>query len=68
MDILSDYISRVAGIAGEIIGFEKILFGSDYPLLKPERYFNEITSAGISPVQMEQIKGLNAARLLGDIP
>jgi len=62
------YTSDIYRIAGEIVGFEKILFGSDYPLLKPERYFNEITSAGISPVQMEQIKGLNAARLLGDIP
>ena len=59
------YISDIYRIAGEIIGFDKILFGSDYPLLRPKRYFNEMSSAKISQSQMEQITGLNAARLLG---
>ena len=62
------YADDIYRRAGEIVGFEKILFGSDYPLLKPERYFTEMTSAGISPAQMEQIKGLNAARFLHIIP
>jgi len=52
-------------IASEIIGFEKILFGSDYPLLKPLRYFKEMSSAGLFLDAIGQISGLNAAQLLG---
>jgi len=59
------YMPDIYRIAGEIIGFDKILFGSDYPLLRPRRYFNEMSSAKISLSQMEQITGLNATRLLG---
>ncbi|MFO7600442.1 MAG: amidohydrolase family protein [Candidatus Desulfacyla sp.] len=58
------YTPDIYRIAGEIVGFEKILFGSDYPLIRPERYFKEMAAAGITPEQMNQIKGLNAARLL----
>ncbi|MFH1242920.1 MAG: amidohydrolase family protein [Pseudomonadota bacterium] len=58
------YTTDVYRIAGEIIGFEKILFGSDYPLLRPGRYFNEIESAGLSPEARKGIAGMNAARLL----
>jgi len=58
------YRPEIYRIAGEIIGFEKIIFGSDYPLLKPRRYFKEIESAGLSPEVTRGIKGLNAARLL----
>ena len=52
-------------IAGEIIGFDRILFGSDYPLLKPHRYFKEMATAGLSPDAIDQVGGSNAARLLG---
>jgi len=58
------YTPDIYRIAGEIIGFEKILFGSDYPLIRPDRYFQEMASAGLTPEQADQIKGLNAARLL----
>jgi len=51
-------------IAGEIIGFEKILFGSDYPLLSPARYVKEMASDGLTVDQQQQILGLNAERLL----
>jgi predicted TIM-barrel fold metal-dependent hydrolase len=59
------YTPEVYRIAGELIGFEKILFGSDYPLLSPKRYFREMSSAGLSPQAIEQITKLNAAHLLG---
>lgn len=59
------YTPEIYRIAGEIIGFEKILFGSDYPLIKPRRYFDEMKSAGLSSTAMEHITGLNAAKLLG---
>lgn len=58
------YIPEIYRIAGEIIGSEKILFGSDYPLLKPGRYFREMESAGLLPESRSKIKGENAAWLL----
>lgn len=58
------YSPDVYRIAGEIIGFEKILFGSDYPLLSPQRYFEEMESADLSPESIRQITGLNATQLL----
>ena len=59
------YTPDIYRLAGEVIGFEKILFGSDYPLLKPQRYFREMASSAISSRSIEQITGLNAAHLLG---
>ena len=58
------YTPDIYRLGGEIVGFDKILFGSDYPLIRPQRYFSEMSSAGITPAQMAQIKGINAARLL----
>jgi hypothetical protein len=43
---------------------EKILFGSDYPLIPPRRYFKEMGEAGLTPEQLERLTGGNAARLL----
>ena len=59
------YAPEVYRIAGEIVGFEKILFGSDFPLLRPGRYFREMASAGLSQEAMDSIKGKNGACLLG---
>ncbi|MGD9160770.1 MAG: amidohydrolase family protein [Desulfobacteraceae bacterium] len=58
------YNAEIYKIAGSIMGYDKILFGTDYPLLRPERYFREIESAGIDQDDMEKIKGENAANLL----
>lgn len=58
------YSSSVYQTAGAIIGYDRILFGTDYPLLKPDRYFREIESADIPPEAVEKIKGKNAADLL----
>jgi uncharacterized protein len=46
-----------------IVGKESILFGSDYPLLSPGRYFQEMAEAGISSEEIGAIQGGNAARL-----
>lgn len=53
-------IYRVATIA---FGAEKILFGSDYPLLKASRYFDEMKNSGISDDDTRLICGENAAKL-----
>ena len=49
-----------------IVGKEKILFGSDYPLQSPAQALADIDSLGwLSLSQKEQILGNNAAALLG---
>ena len=49
----------------DIIGREKILFGSDYPLIKPARYFKELRNAGLTDDELADICGGNAVQLLG---
>ena len=59
------YNAAIYKTAGEIAGYDKILFGTDYPLLKPGRYFRELESSGIAYEDIEKIKGKNAADFLG---
>jgi len=58
------YDPRIYRVAGEIIGFDKILFGTDYPLIRPKRYFEEMELAGLSEESIRKICGENAAELL----
>ena len=51
-------------LAIDIIGAEKILFGSDYPLLPPGRYFKEMANAGLDDDEQKKIQGENSNRLL----
>lgn len=59
------YTPEIYPLALKLAGPDKILFGSDFPLLKPERYFKEFETAGLSSEDIENIRGKNAARLLG---
>ncbi len=58
------YYPQIYQIAIQIIGKNKILFGSDFPLLKPARYFKEFEKAGLSKDEIKSICGNNAAGLL----
>ena len=58
------YDPQIYQIATQIVGQNKILFGSDFPLLKPYRYFKEFEEAGLSKEEIESICGNNAASLL----
>ena len=58
------YDADIYQIADQIIGVDKILFGSDYPLLPPARYFSEMKLAGLTKIQLEKISGNNAEQLL----
>jgi uncharacterized protein len=51
-------------MACRIIGRKKILFGSDFPLLNPNRYFAEWKASGLSEDDIRHISGRNAAALL----
>jgi uncharacterized protein len=58
------YDKAIYSISTEIVGFDKILFGSDFPLIKPSRYFKEMKDAGLSKDAIGTICGENAASLL----
>ncbi|MCU0558610.1 MAG: amidohydrolase [Desulfobacterales bacterium] len=59
------YDPAIYRVAIDVIGPGKILFGSDYPLLPPRRYFKEMEEGGLSPQDRAAICGVNAARILG---
>lgn len=59
------YDPAIYSVACRIVGPEKILFGSDYPLLKPSRYFREIEATDIGKENIEAICGMNAKKLIG---
>ncbi len=50
--------------AANIIGSDKILFGSDFPLLAPSKYFAELEQTGLEKEDINKICGINAAKLL----
>ena len=54
------YDSEVYQLAAKLVGIDKILFGSDYPLLAPEKYFNEMQHCGLAQEEIDKICGLNA--------
>ncbi len=58
------YQKEIYSTAAQITG-DKILFGSDYPLISPKRYFKEMEESGLNKKQISAISGENAARLFG---
>ncbi len=58
------YRPQIFKEVGDIIGADKILFGSDYPLLSQRRVVNEISSAVLDEGDKAKILGDNARRLL----
>jgi len=58
------YDAAIFRIAIELVGADKVLFGTDFPLLPPARYYSEMDQAGITRAQIDKICGLNAKALL----
>ncbi len=59
------YSNKIFRIVREMVGIEKILFGSDYPLISPERYFKELEESGLSEPDREKILGKNFLSFIG---
>ncbi len=59
------YNRKIYPAAALAAGGDKILFGSDYPLISPTRYFDEMRESGLTMSQIGAICGGNAARILG---
>lgn len=57
------YDPRIYSIMSRIVGAEKILLGTDFPLLSWRRYDDEMKNAGLSEDQRKAIQGINAARI-----
>lgn len=53
------YSKKIYTIVSQIVGVERILFGSDFPLLSPKRYFQELDDSGLSKRDQKKILGLN---------
>ena len=56
-----EILSTVVGINGP----DRVLFGTDFPLIKQERHLKEIRGSSVSQGAQEQILGNNAQALLG---
>ena len=59
------YDHQIYQYAKSLAGLDKIVFGTDYPLLGAKRYFGEMEKAGLTPDEMNVICGKNAENLLG---
>jgi predicted TIM-barrel fold metal-dependent hydrolase len=57
------YDPAIYEVAKKTIGVEKILMGSDYPLIKPARYLKELSTTNLSQKDIELICGGNALNL-----
>ena len=59
------YRASIYSLMSKVARPGSILFGSDFPLLRPGRLMRHIRAADISAGEKEQILGRNAQRLLG---
>jgi uncharacterized protein len=57
------YEPAVYRVAIDLAGLDKILLGTDYPLLPATRYFKELAAAGLTQDEIDAICGNNTARL-----
>jgi hypothetical protein len=59
------YRPEIYDIALRIVGRERILLGSDFPLIQPLRYLKEVNSLGLPEESVRGLLGDNALRLYG---
>jgi predicted TIM-barrel fold metal-dependent hydrolase len=59
------YSKKIYSAVSKIVGVGKILFGTDFPLISPQRYFRELEESGLSKEDQRKILGVNVSRLFG---
>jgi hypothetical protein len=59
------YTPQVYGQVAQLVGDDKILFGSDYPLIPPRRFLKEIAALDLPEKTKRKILAGNAKKLLG---
>ena len=58
------YSKKIYTVVSQLVGPEKILFGSDFPLISPRRYLQELEGSGLAAEDQKKILGRNIARIL----
>ncbi len=61
------YQPKIFKQVSELVGSEKILFGSDYPLVSASRIISQVKSAELTPEERDRILWGNAHRLLSGV-
>ena len=59
------YDAQIYDLAVDAGVIEKVLLGTDFPLLTPGRYYKDLDNSNLTPLQKEQVLGKNAAVLYG---
>ncbi|HLX56605.1 MAG TPA: amidohydrolase family protein [Ktedonobacteraceae bacterium] len=59
------YHQRIFPLAADLVGADRILFASDYALLRQQRIIDHIRQSGLDDQSIDMILGGNAQRLLG---
>ena len=59
------YQPKVFSAVVELVGANKVLFGTDYPLIGHQRLLGQVQQASLVPAARQAILSGNAARLLG---
>ncbi len=60
------YRFEIFKIVAEISGADRILFGTDFPLLRQGPFLRRVRELGLPPAALEGILGNNAVRLIGN--
>ena len=61
------YSKKVYAVVSQIVGVEKIFFGTDFPLISARRYFRELEECSLSKQDQEKILGLNFSRMIDSV-
>lgn len=59
------YRNTIFPVVAALVGADRILFASDYGLLRQQRIIDHIRHSGLDEVAVENVLGKNAQRLLG---
>ncbi len=59
------YDPEIYGMAVQANVIDKVLFGTDFPLLTPDRYYADMDKSSMTPAHKAQVLGENALALFG---